>query len=103
MIARCVILFDRVQGVLPIWQIDWAVLSAYRGDGVGKSIATKALGEFVNGFKGKLRTGFAVEAVVDEDNEASKAIARSLLGGEQVILNPKTQQNVLSFLKRFSA
>lgn len=102
-IARCVILLDRAQNGVPIWQIDWAVSGQHRGKGLGETIASKAMGEFTSGMKGKLQSGFAIEAIVDDGNEASKKIARSLLGGEEVIFNKETGRNVHSFLKRFSA
>ena len=102
-VARCVILLDRAQSGVPIWQIDWAVLRAHRGKGYGKSIASKALGEFTNGMKGKFQSGYAIEAIVDDGNEASKKIASSLLGGEKVLFNKETGRNVHSFLKMFRA
>lgn len=101
-IARCVILHDRTQNGMPIWQIDWAVLNQYRGKGVGTSVATKALTEFTSGMKGILKAGFFVEAVVEEGNEASKKIARELLGNEKVIINKVTGAHVHNFLKRFN-
>lgn len=45
--------------------------------------------------------GFIVEAIVDQDNEASKKIAGSLIGDEEVILDENTGRNVHSYLKRF--
>ena len=100
-IARCVVLFDRSQAGVPVWQIDWAVVEQYRGKGFGASVAIKALTEFTNGMKGRLANGFFVEAAVDEGNEASKKIAKSLLGNEEVIFNNDTSLNVHSFIKRF--
>lgn len=102
-IARCVILFDRVQNGIPIWQIDWAVLSEYRNKKFGAAVAQKALMEFISGMSGKLKSGFFIEAIVDEDNEASKKIARALIGGEEIIFNKTTNANVHSFLKKFNA
>ena len=101
-LARCAIILDRVQGKTPVWQIDWAVEKAYRGQGFGMSVAAKALAEFTNGMRGKLENGFIIEAVVDEGNESSNRIARSLIGNEQVIFNKKTSSNVHSFLRRFN-
>ena len=101
-IGRCVILLDRNHEGIPIWQIDWAVLTQYRSKGFGTSIATKAIIEFVNGMKGKLKQGFFIEAVVDENNEASKKIARSILGNEQITFNKSTGLHVHSFIKRFN-
>lgn len=102
-IARCVILFDRTQGDIPVWQIDWAVLDQYRGKKFGISVAAKALAEFASGMKGKMTKGFFIEAVVDEGNEASKKIARAILGNEEVIFNKATGSNVHSFLRQFDA
>jgi hypothetical protein len=102
-IARCVILLDRAQGQTPIWQMDWAVLSQYRNQGFGLAVAAKSLMEFTAGMKGKLKHGYAVEAVVDEGNEASLKIAKAILGGEKVLLNRASNTNVHSFLKRFPA
>lgn len=102
-IARCVILLDRQQHGIPIWQIDWAVLRSHQGRGYGKDITSKALSEFTNGMKGKFQSGLAIEAIVDDDNVASKKIASSLLGGEEVLFNKETGRNVHSFLKTFRA
>lgn len=102
-VARCVILFDRQQHGIPIWQIDWAVLRSCQGRGYGKDITSKALIEFTSGMKGKFQSGLAIEAVVDGDNVASRKIASSLLGGEEILLNKETGRNVHSFLKTFRA
>lgn len=102
-IARCVILLDRNEGKIPIWQIDWAVLDQYRNQGFGLAIAAKSLIEFTNGMKGKLAHGYAIEAVVDQGNEASLNIARSVLGGEKVLPGKGGNRKVHSFLKEFSA
>jgi len=102
-IARCVIIFDRVQDGIPTFQIDWAVLPQYRKQNWGTTVATKALTEFASGMGKAMPTGFHIEAVVDENNETSKKIARSLIGGEEILFNKQTQSNVHSFLKKFPA
>ncbi|EMG51209.1 hypothetical protein WYI_23495 [Ochrobactrum sp. CDB2] len=101
-VGRCVILLDRLQGQMPIWQMDWAVLGQYRNQGYGLAIAAKALIEFTNGMKGKLGHGYAIEAVVDQCNEPSVKIARAILGGEQVLSNKEGDTPVHSFLKQFA-
>ena len=100
-VARCVIVFDRSREGTPSFQIDWAVLPDYRNKNWGTTIATKSLTEFVSGMKKGLPAGFYIEAIVDEQNEASKKIARSLLGGEEVLFNKQTKLNVHNFLKKF--
>lgn len=102
-VARCVILLDRFQGDAPVWQIDWAVLKAHRGKGYGKTIASKALAEFTSGMERNAQSRYAIEAIVDDGNDASIKIARSLLGGEKVILNKETGRNAHSFLRVFRA
>lgn len=102
-IARCVILLDRAEGNIPVFQMDWAVLDSYRRQGFGIAVALKSLMEFTNGMQGKLGSGYVIEAVVDEDNEASLKIARKLLSGEKVLPNPATGKNVHSFLRVFPA
>lgn len=100
-IARCVVLFDRAHGPMPIWQIDWAVEKTYRKEGFGLAIAAKSLAEFTAGMKNKFDHGYTIEAIVDEGNEASAKIARTVLGGEEVSLNKKSNLKSHSFLKRF--
>lgn len=102
-IARCVILLDRAQGNVPVFQMDWAVLDSYRGQGFGFTVATKSLMEFTNGMQGKLENGYVIEAIVDEGNEASLKIARQLLGGEKILPNPAIGKNTHSFLRFFTA
>ena len=100
-IARCVIAFDRLRDGAPSFQIDWAVLPQYRKKKWGKTVATKALAEFASGMKKGMPGGFYIEAIVDEENEASKKIGRSLLGGEEILFNKQTKANVHNFLKKF--
>ena len=100
-IARCTIIYDSQKDGVGCWQIDWAVLEKYRGYNWGSTIAKKALTEFVNGMQRVFPNGFIVEAIVDQDNEASKKIAGSLIGDEEVILDENTGRNVHSYLKRF--
>ena len=102
-VARCVILFDRTQGQKNIWQMDWAVHDNYRSQGFGSAVAAKSLMEFTNGMKGKLDRGYAIEAVVDQGNDASLKIARAVLGGEKVLPSKGANTKVHSFLKEFSA
>lgn len=99
-IARCVIMLDRVEGNTPVWQIDWAVLKAYRSQGYGLSIVAKSLMEFTSGMKGKTQ-GYAIEAVVDEENEASLKIARKALGNEKRILKDSAGHYVHNFLRPY--
>lgn len=101
-IARCVILLDRNEGQTPIFQMDWAVLDQYRSQGFGLAIAAKSLMEFTNGMRGKLANGYAIEAVVDQGNEASLKIARTVLGGEEVLPKKVGNTTVHSFLKQFA-
>lgn len=100
-IARCTIIYDSQKDGVACWQIDWAVLEQYRGNNWGGTIARKALTEFASGMQKVLPNGFIIEAIVDQDNEASKKIANSLIGDEEVILNEDTGRNVYSYLKRF--
>ena len=100
-IARCVIAMNRAERDVPIWQMDWAVLEAYRRQSFGLTIAVKSLLEFTNGMQGRFKNGYAIEAVVDEGNEASLKIARAVLADEKVIPNPHTGINVHSFLRFF--
>lgn len=100
-IARCVMVFDRLRDGVPSFQIDWAVLPQYRKQNWGKTVATKALAEFTSGMKKGLPDGFYIEAIVDEENDASKKIGRSLLGGEKILFNEQTKSNVHNFLKKF--
>ena len=99
--ARCTIIFDSVRKGIATWQVDWAVAQNYRNNNWGKTIALKALTEFCNGMQDKLSDGFAIEAVVDEGNEASIKIAESLIGNEKVIFNKDTGKNVHTFLRHF--
>ncbi|CUY43286.1 Uncharacterised protein [Serratia marcescens] len=85
----------------PHFQVDWAVLPGYRGKGFGKAVASKALNEFINGMLPHSENGLIVEAVVDAGNEASISVARKLLGGEEVSINPDTEKTTHSFLKVF--
>jgi len=100
-IARCALVFDRPRDGVPSFQIDWAVLPQYRKNNWGTTVATKALAEFTSGMKTGLPGGFYIEAIVDEENEASKKIGRSLLGGEKILFNEQTHSNVHNFLKKF--
>ena len=100
-IARCALLSVGVHDGIPKFQIDWAVLPQYRKKKWGKTVATKALTEFASGMKNVFPYGFYIEAIVDEENEASKQIGRSLLGGEEVLFNKQTKSNVHNFLKKF--
>lgn len=61
--------------------------------------------EFTNGMKGKLDRGYAIEAVVDQGNDASLKIARAVLGGEEGFAKCKNSNTkVHSFPgKEFSA
>ncbi|BBQ10981.1 MULTISPECIES: GNAT family N-acetyltransferase [Stenotrophomonas] len=102
-IARCVMLLDRVEANTPVFQMDWAVLESYRGQGFGIAVALKSLMEFTNGMQGKLKSGYVIEAVVDEGNDASLKIARKILGGEKVLPNPAIGKNTHSFLRVFPA
>lgn len=102
-IGWCVIIFNRVQDGIPTFQIDWAVLPQYRQKKWGITVATKGLAEFVAGMGKKLPTGFYIEAIVDDDSEPSKKIARSLVGGEEILFNKQTQSHVHSFLRKFPA
>lgn len=102
-VARCAFNSSNLIEGIPSFQIDWAVLEPYRKQNWGKTIATKATAEFAGGMKKWLPDGFYVEAVVDEENEASKRIGRALLSGEEIIFNKKTKSNVHSFLKKFSS
>ncbi|HCF3690268.1 TPA: hypothetical protein NID02_001580 [Pseudomonas aeruginosa] len=99
--SRCTIIFDSVREGVITWQVDWAVDKEYRGNNWGKTIAVKALTEFCNGMQGKFPGGFAIEAVVDEGNEASIRIANGLLGNEEIIFNEDTGKNVHTFLRHF--
>jgi RimJ/RimL family protein N-acetyltransferase len=100
-VARCTVIFDSVRQGVATWQADWAVVKKYRGKNWGKAVATKALTEFCNGMQGKLPGGFAIEAVVDEGNEASIKISEALIGNEEVIFNNDTGKNVHTFLRHF--
>ena len=100
-IARCTIIYDSQKDGVGCWQIDWAVLEQYRGKNWGGTIAKKALTEFVNGMQRIYPDGFIIEAIVDQDNEASKKIASSLIGDEEIVLNKSTGRNVHSYLLRF--
>lgn len=97
-IARCVFIFDRLRDEVPVWQIDWAVLSKLRGKGFGSVIARKAIAEFCSGMLPKSADGFFIEAVVDEGNAPSISIARKLIGNEEVIFNEATGANVYSYM-----
>ena len=61
----------------------------------------KALTAFVNGMQKVSPEGFIVEAIVDQDNQASKKIANSLIGDEEIILNKGAGKYVHSYLKRY--
>lgn len=100
-IARCTIIFDSMREDVATWQVDWAVAEGYREKNWGKTIAMKALTEFCNGMQGKLSSGFAVEAVIDEGNEGSIKIANGLIGNEEIIFNHDTGKNVHTFLRHF--
>lgn len=97
-IARCVLIFDRLRDEIPVWQIDWAVLSKLRGKGFGSKIARNAITEFCGGMLPKSKDGFFIEAVVDEGNAPSICIARKLIGNEEVIFNESTGANVYSYM-----
>ena len=98
-IGRCVLLLSRVKGEIPVYQIDWAILKKFRGKGFGKALVNRALTEFTSGMKGRLENGFFI---VDEGNEASKNIAGSLIGNEEILSNKSTGSNVHSYMKKFS-
>lgn len=100
-IARCTIIYDTQKNGLSCWQIDWAVLEQYRRKHFGGTIAKKAITEFVNGMQNIMTNGFIIEAIVDQENEASKKIANELIGNEEIILDESTGRNVHSYLRKF--
>lgn len=96
-IAKCsLILSDPYEGY-PRFQIDWIVGKEYRGKGIGKQLVLHVIEEFLSllsSTKGKI---LFIEAIVDQDNEISKQVARNVLGNEQENLSAKTS----SFLKKY--
>lgn len=102
-ISRCVFIFDRVRDGVPVFQMDWAVVPAFKGKRFGIKTATKAMTEFVGGMLPKSENGFFIEAVVDEGNEASIKIARNLIGNEEIIFNKATGANVYRYLAKIDA
>jgi RimJ/RimL family protein N-acetyltransferase len=73
------VMADPYEG-LPCIQIGYAVCEAQRGKGVAKRLARVALADFTRFLAGRGWRDFAIEATVDRDNPASKAVASNLLG-----------------------
>lgn len=84
----------------PLWDVDWAVDPSYQGKKWGLTVAYKASEEFKNGMKGKYPNGFWLEAIVDDNNEASKIIASRIIGGLE-ILKSKNNSNVFNYRNHF--
>lgn len=100
-IARCAIILDRHFNEVGVWTIDWAVRTEYRGQGFGRTIATKAIQEFTNGMKAHMSNGIYLEAIVSVTNISSNKIASRLLGNAETITNSKTQEVVNNYLLKF--
>lgn len=98
-IARCVLLLDRVEGNRSVWQIDWAVSGPERSKGVGRRLVEQSLVEFEAGMKGKLEGGYFIEAIVDAGNIASNKIGNVCIGGKEALKDPSGAP-VNSYLKR---
>lgn len=84
----------------PLWDVDWAVDPEYEGKKWGLTVAYKGTEEFKSGMKGKNPNGFWLEAIVDDENEASKIIASRVIGGLEV-LKSSNGSNVFNYRNRF--
>lgn len=98
-IARCVLLLDRTEGNRSVWQMECAVLGPERSKGVGRRLVEQSLVEFEAGMKGKLKSGYFIEAIVDDGNIASNKIANFCIGGKEKVKDP-SGASVNSYLKR---
>lgn len=91
-IAKLSCIMRSVHENAPLWDVDWAVAPEYQGKNWGLTIAYKASEEFKNGMKGKYPNGFWLEAIVDDDNAASKIIASRIIGGLEVLETDKKKK-----------
>lgn len=67
---------------LPCFQAGWAVPSAFRKQGRATAIVDAAIAEMKHGFARAGIPAFYVEAVVGEDNAASRRVAERILVSE---------------------
>jgi len=75
-----------------LFDVDFAVAPEYQGRNFGSTIAYKASEEFKNGMKGKMTDGFWLEAIVDDDNTASKRISSKIIGGLEILETGKNKK-----------
>lgn len=62
------------------FQIAYAVHPQHRNKGLGRKVSEAAIAEIDNGFRRNNLPMFYIEASVDDENEASHRLARSLFG-----------------------
>jgi RimJ/RimL family protein N-acetyltransferase len=67
---------------LPCFQAGWAVPSAFRKQGRAAAIVQAAISEMRRGFARAGLPAFYIEAVVGENNAASRRVAERALSGE---------------------
>ncbi|TKR30273.1 GNAT family N-acetyltransferase [Luteimonas gilva] len=78
----------------------YAVLEAYRNQGLAKDILRAGIAELRNGFKG--RPPFYVEAVISVDNAASLKVAAEVLGGTTVEFNDEASgRRAIRYARKF--
>ncbi|MCY0914036.1 GNAT family N-acetyltransferase [Massilia antarctica] len=71
---------------LPCFQVGYAVAERFRRQGLAEEVLSKSLREMEHGF-GRHCPQFYVEAVVDQDNAASRKVAERVFGaaGEEIV------------------
>ncbi|WP_213957102.1 GNAT family N-acetyltransferase [Variovorax sp. dw_954] len=85
---------------LPCFQAGWAVPSAFRNQGRATAIVEAALAEMKRGFgRNRVPTSY-IEAVVGEDNAASRRVAeRSIASEGKSIAKPQEQPHANIFAR----
>lgn len=97
------VLTEPLKGI-PCFQIGYAVPELYRGKRLAKGAISAAMRELANGFSNTPMTEFYVEAVVGNDNEASKGIASALISGTPIeITDAQSKLPALQFLRKIEA
>ncbi|MGZ5198256.1 MAG: GNAT family N-acetyltransferase [Telluria sp.] len=71
---------------LPCFQVGYAIADNFRRQGLAVTVLEKSMREMVHGFSRHFPR-FYIEAIVEEDNEASRKVAERVLrvSGEEII------------------